>query len=88
MGGRGSSSGAKARDFVNSIRNSGVSGPGVALSITNRMGGERQTIAPGYPGESDSFRVITSRGTAKISRQEAIKYVNSAMGAGYVVKKV
>lgn len=85
MGGRGSRSGGSARRLVDSIRNSSANGRGVALSITNKTGGGRQTIAPGDGG---NFRVITPSGTAKITRQEAIQYVSSAMKAGYVVKKV
>lgn len=85
MGGRGSRSFVSATSLVDSIRDSTYDRVGVALGITNRNGGGRQTIAPGGRG---GFRLITSRGTAEISRQEAIKYVNSAMEAGYVVKKV
>ena len=85
MGGRGSRSFVSATSLVDSIRDSTYDRVGVALDITNRNGGGRQTIVP---GERGGFRLITSRGTAKISRQEAIKYVNSAMEAGYVVKKV
>ena len=86
MGGRGSSSFVSATSLVDSIRDSTYDRVGVALSITNRNGGGRQTTAP--PGERGGFRLITSRGTAEISRREAIKYVNSAIEAGYVVKKV
>ena len=85
MGGRGSSSFVSATSLVDSIRDSTYDRVGVSLGITNRNGGGRQTIAP---GERGGFRLITSSGTAKITRQEAIQYVSSAMKAGYVVKKV
>lgn len=52
MGGRGSGSGRgsgrrmTARELVNSIRNSGPNGSGIALSVTNSAGGELMKIAP------------------------------------------
>lgn len=79
MGGRGSGSGRgsgrkmTARELVNSIRNSGPNGSGIALSVTNSAGRELMKIAPG--DSRGSFNLITTHGTVSLTRKEALGYV-------------
>mgnify|MGYP007122820047 CR=1 FL=1 len=75
-----------ARELVNSIRNSGPNGSGIALSVTNSAGGVVMRIVPGdRPG---SFRAIASEGIASLTRKEALEYVREAMAANLKVKQV
>lgn len=83
MGGRGSGSGRgsgrkmTARELVNSIRNSGPNGSGIALSVTNSAGGgELMKIAPG--DSRGSFKLITPYGTVSLTRKEALGYVRES----------
>lgn len=92
MGGRGSGSGRgsgrrmTARELVNSIRNSGPNGSGIALSITDSAGGVIMRIVPGdRPG---SFRAMASAGVASLTRKEAVEYVREAMAANFKVKQI
>lgn len=84
MGGHGKGSGGGANALVGSIRNSSATQKGIALAITTSKYG-RETIAP---GDNGNFRLISKRGTAKLSRKEAVEYVKMTQKTGGNVKQV